>query len=93
MKQAIEQGLVPPASTMTASCNTGTTRRFLELLRAPAAGCTELRVLHAGFDRWGQVRRGLDLGQPAGGSTLAGWYNDVERLAAQARRLRGSRPT
>ena len=86
---AVEQGLVRPASTLSASCDPGTTRRFLELLRTPEAGCTELRVLHAGFDRWGQVRRALDLGQTTGGSTLAGWYSDIERLTAQARKLRG----
>ena len=85
----MEQGVVRPASTLAATGDPGMTRRFLELLRTPVAGCTELRVLHAGFDRWGQVRRALDLGQPSSGSTLAGWFSDVDRLIAQARRLRG----
>ena len=90
LRAAVERGLVRPASTLAAtSFDPAVTRRFLQLLRAPEAGCTELRVLHAGFDRWGQVRRASDLGLSAGGSTLAGWYSDVDRLTAQARRLRG----
>ncbi len=89
LRAAVEQGLVRPASTLAASCDPGMTRRFLELLRKPEAGCTELRILHAGFDRRGQIRRAENLGQAPGGSTLAGWYSDVERLTAQARKLRG----
>jgi hypothetical protein len=61
----------------------------LQLLQAPEVGCIELRVLHAGFDRQGHVRRALELGQASGGSTLAGWYTGIERLTAQARKLRG----
>jgi hypothetical protein len=66
-----------------------TARRFLEILALPAAGCVELRVLKAACDRRGQVVRGDALGPGFGGSTLAGWYDDLERLVAQSRRLRG----
>jgi hypothetical protein len=88
LNDAIERGLVRPASSLAARSDPGMTRRFLELLRNPEAGCTELRVLRAGFDRWGQVCRSSDHCQSHRGSTLAGWFTDVERLTAQARRLR-----
>jgi hypothetical protein len=64
-------------------------KQFLRLLAAPQAGCVELRVLQAGWDRQGNIRRAVDLGLHAGGSTLAGWYTDLDRLAASACRLRG----
>jgi hypothetical protein len=66
-------------------------RRFLSLLATPAVGCVELRVLRAAFDRQGFVRRGDDigLGQAFAGTTLAGWFDDNERLIDEARRLRG----
>jgi hypothetical protein len=66
-----------------------TARRFLKLLTAPPAGCVELRVLRAAFDRQGWVRRGEDVGTGFGGMTLAGWFDDHERLIEEARRLRG----
>ncbi len=66
-------------------------RDFLSLLTTPAVGCVELRVLRAAFDRQGLVRRGEDigLGQGFAGTTLAGWFDDKERLIDQASRLRG----
>jgi hypothetical protein len=63
--------------------------RFLKLLATPAAGCVELRVLRGAFDRRGDVHRADRLGSGFVGSTLAGWYDDPDRLAAQCRRLRG----
>ena len=86
LEAAMERGLVRPASTLAPGCDPGTTRRFLEILGTPEAGCTELRVLHGRVRPAGQrpprrrPRRGF-----RGGSTLAGWYDDVERLAAQSR--------
>jgi hypothetical protein len=66
-------------------------RKFLALLTPPAVGCVELRVLRAAFDRHGFVRRGEDAGSGPGfsGSTLAGWFDDRERLIDEASRLRG----
>jgi hypothetical protein len=66
-------------------------RRFLTLLTMPPAGCVELRVLRAAFDRQGFVRRGEEAGAGPGfaGSTLAGWFDDTERLIGEASRLRG----
>jgi hypothetical protein len=64
-------------------------RRFLETLKTPGAGCTELRVLRAAFDRQGRVCRGADSGSGFGGSTLAGWFDDNERLIKEAHRLSG----
>jgi hypothetical protein len=89
LSRAVEQGLLRPASAVAAGHDPAVTRRFLELLRTPEIGCTELRVLRAVFDRRGNIRRAEDVGSRQGGSTLGGWYNDVERLTAQARRLRG----
>lgn len=66
-------------------------RQFLSLLTTPTAGCVELRVLRAAFDRRGFVRRGEDVGAGQGfsGATLAGWFDDNERLIDAASRLRG----
>jgi hypothetical protein len=64
-------------------------KQFLTLLAEPQMGCVELRVLQAGWDRHGNIRRATDLGLHQGGWTLAGWYTDLDRLAASARRLRG----
>jgi hypothetical protein len=64
-------------------------RRFLALLASPGVGCVELRVLRATFDRQGWLRRGEELNAGFGGSTLAGWFDDPERLIGQARRLHG----
>jgi hypothetical protein len=46
-------------------------------------------VLRAAFDRRGWICRGDDSGSGCYGSTLAGWFDDDERLIDQARRLRG----
>jgi len=64
------------------------TRRFLELLRAPEVSCTEFRVLRAGLDRQGKIRRAEDVGLHQGRSILAGWYDDMELLTAHSRRSR-----
>ena len=86
---AVDRGVLRPASAVAARHDPMTTRRFLEILGTPAAGCIELRVLRAVCDRRGNILRGDDCGPGFGGSTLAGWYDDVERLVAQSRRLRG----
>jgi hypothetical protein len=65
----------------------GAARRFLELLRTPAAGCTEFRVLHGVFQHDGQIRRGGAPGRHDYGATLAGWYDRVEPLLRDSRRL------
>jgi hypothetical protein len=62
-------------------------RRFLAALTAPWIGCVELRVLRGVFDRRGDVQRADRVGTSFAGSTLAGWYDDIDRLAAQSRRL------
>lgn len=66
-------------------------RRFLEILTEPTLGCVELRVLKAACDRRGRIRRGrdLDLGPTFEGATLAGWFDDLDRLVGEARRLAG----
>ena len=58
------------------------------MLRAPEVSCTEFRVLRAGLDRQGKIRRAEDVGLHRGGSTLAGWYDDMELLTAYTRQLR-----
>jgi hypothetical protein len=87
--EAVIQGVLKPAVAVAARHDPAMTRRFLEVLAAPAAGCVELRVLRATCDRRGQVLRGDALGPGFGGSTLAGWYDDLDRLVDQSRRLRG----
>ena len=72
-----------------AGLDAGAARRFLEIIFTPGAGCTELRVLRAAFDRLGRVCRGEDSGGGFGGGTLAGWFDDNERLIKEARRLSG----
>ncbi len=62
-------------------------RRFLSILASPLEGCVELRVLRGTFDRRGDVQRADRLGTGFAGSTLAGWYDDLDRLAAQSSRL------
>ena len=62
-------------------------RRFLSILTSPRVGCVELRVLRGTFDRRGDVQRADRLGTGYAGSTLAGWYDDLDRLAAQSSRL------
>jgi hypothetical protein len=89
IEAAVGQGRLGPASAVAAHHDPMTTRRFLEILRAPAAGCIELRILRAVCDRRGSILRGDESGAGFGGSTLAGWYDDVELLVAQSRRLRG----
>lgn len=71
---------IPATDPMTA-------RRFLSILASPPAGCVELRVLRGTFDRRGDVQRADRLGTGFAGSTLAGWYDDLDRLAAQSSRL------
>jgi hypothetical protein len=67
----------------------GAAGRFLEILSTPRAGCTELRVLRASFAPNGWIRRGEESGVGFAGTTLAGWFDDHQRLIGQARRLRG----
>jgi hypothetical protein len=68
-------------------CDTAVARRFLELLAAPQVGCIELRILRAAFDRQGQVCR-VDAAAGFGGSTIAGWFDNHERLLKEACKLR-----
>jgi hypothetical protein len=70
-------------------CETPVARRFLQVLAAPQVGCTELRVLRAGFDRAGRVVRMDAATGGFGGSTLAGWFDDHERLLEATHTLRG----
>jgi hypothetical protein len=83
------RGSLRPASTIETTGNPAMTRRFLEILTAPQVGCVELRVLRAVQDRRGCLRRGEADGGSYAGSTWAGWYDDLKRLEAQARLLRG----
>jgi hypothetical protein len=85
----ITQGVMQPAAKLAAGSDPAITRRFLELLRFPPAGCTEFRVLRAAVDRQGQIHAAETFGNHLHGSTMAGWYDDIDRLTAQARRLRG----
>jgi hypothetical protein len=64
-------------------------RRFLDLLQTPRTGCVEMRVLRAAVDRQGKVCRGDEIGGGFSGSTIAGWFDDCQRLIDEARRLRG----
>jgi len=89
LRAAVEQGLVKRTSALAVSHDSEMMQRFLEIIRARHVGCLELRVLRAAFDRRGFVVRGDHEGSNFGGSTLAGWFDDPARLAAQARRLRG----
>jgi hypothetical protein len=70
-------------------CDTVVARRFLDVLATPPAGCIELRVLRAAFDRQGRVCRADASGGGFGGSTLAGWFDNHERLLTEAQKLRG----
>jgi hypothetical protein len=72
-----------PGFDATAAC------LFLDLLQTPRTGCVEMRVLRAVVDRQGRVCRGDDIGGGFGGSTIAGWFDDGQRLIDEARRLRG----
>jgi hypothetical protein len=85
---SIARGELKPAAMLPAGSDPGVMRRFLELLRMPVIGCTELRILRAAVDRRGHIRAAEVVGDQRG-STLAGWYDDIERLTQQARRLRG----
>jgi len=66
-----------------------TARRFLDLLQMPRIGCAEMRVLRAAVDRQGWIRRGDDVSSGFGGSTIAGWFDENQRLIDESRRLRG----
>jgi hypothetical protein len=87
LSRAIAEGVLQPAAALSTVFDPTVPRRFLELLRRPEAGCTELRVLNATFDRRGRVVRGDAAAPGRRGSTLGGWFADADRLAAQARRL------
>jgi hypothetical protein len=63
--------------------------RFLEFLGSPQAGCIELRVLRVICDRRGLIVRAQDGSSSFGGSTMAGWFDDLRRLVTEAKRLRG----
>jgi hypothetical protein len=76
-------------STKSPEIDADVSRRFLANLAAPAVGCVEMRVLRAALDRQGWMRRGEDLVVGFVGATLAGWFDDPERLIGQARRLCG----
>jgi hypothetical protein len=76
-------------TTKPADLDARAARRFLAILAAPGVGCVEMRVLRAALDRQGWMRRGEDLVVGFGGTTLAGWFDDHERLIERARWLRG----
>ena len=71
MTAALEQGLLRPVLSLTAAGDPAASRRFLELLRVPEAGCTELPVLRAALDRQGNIHCAENVGLNQGGSTLA----------------------
>jgi hypothetical protein len=60
------------------------TRRFLAAVMAPILGCCELRIFRATFDRGGFVTSAEQFSR-----TLAGWYDDPDKLIADASRLKG----
>ena len=62
-------------------------RRFLEYLAHPRTGCVELRVLRAAWDREGRLHRADRINPTYHGSTLAGWFDDADRLVREAGRL------
>lgn len=62
-------------------------RRFLDHLTAPTIGCVELRVMRAAWDRQGKMQRADRISRTYQGSTFAGWYDDLDRLARHASRL------
>ena len=64
-------------------------RQFLDVLATPPVGCIELRVLRAAFDRQGRICRADASAGGFGGSTLAGWFDNHERLLTEADKLRG----
>lgn len=80
-----------PALDRALAFDAAAARRFLEILTGPKPGCVELRVLKAACDRRGRIRRGRDLafGPAFEGATLAGWFDDLDRLVGEARRLVG----
>jgi hypothetical protein len=71
-KTAVEQGLLRPASMVSVGSSKETMRRFLRLLRQPAVGCLELRVLRAVRDQRGEIRRARDVEAQYAGATMAG---------------------
>src|SRR3954447_24728650 len=89
LREVLDQGLVKRASGLAVNHDSEMMQRFLEILSARRVGCLELRILRAAFNRSGLIVRGDQEGSNFGGSTLAGWFDDPARLAAQARRLRG----
>ncbi|MFO0892133.1 MAG: hypothetical protein U0790_23720 [Isosphaeraceae bacterium] len=89
MDEAIGRGVLRPAAMLPAPADPSRARRFLERLRAPDVGCTELRVLNGAFDHRGRVVRGEDGTPGRRGCTLAAWSRDPDLLSAQARRLSG----
>ena len=85
--QLVRESISP--GTQQDSADRGATRLFLDVLRGPSRGCTELRILRGVFERGGRITRGDDHGLHPRGSTLAGWYSNVELLASQLQRLHG----
>ncbi len=63
--------------------------RFLDVLADPVGGCVEMRILKATIDRRGFIRRADEMGGTFGGVTLAGWFENHDRLIDQARSVRG----
>jgi hypothetical protein len=89
LAEAVARGVLRPAAAVPAPSGFAPARRFLELLRSPEIGCTELRILNGAFDPRGGVVRGDDARPGRRGATLAGWFRDADRLAGWARRVRG----
>jgi hypothetical protein len=89
-----QEGLTRPTRSVlsnekTEGLDAHAAHRFLELLNTPRCGCNELRVLRAGFDRHGRICRGDDSLGGFSGATIAGWFDDSERLIKEAHRLKG----
>jgi hypothetical protein len=88
LKSAVEQGMTYPG-TPSPRAGFSESRRFLQLLRTPGVGCTELRVLRGAFGKRGEIVRCGVISPGHRGSILAGWYKNVDLLVNQSRRLSG----
>jgi len=75
---------MPPRPPKTPTFDESQLRRFLSFVMDPAAGSIELRVFHSTFDNSGFVT-----GAQQYSKTLAGWYDDINHLVVDCKRLQG----